>query len=252
MLVDTHCHLDQFTNADAAVQKAADCGVDRIVAVSENPASMTAALALKHQHPQRVLTGLGLHPAWLVQAARPDIDAGLAFMQTHLAEADQVGEVGLDYKWATTPQQQALQDEILSAQFELAATHTKPVNLHSRRCLRQTMEHAIAFHQKTGLNAQLHWFTQSKKLIRTCNEVGVYVSVGPTVLDNPQTQDIALAIADPLLLLETDAPVPIGGQDGHPARTRQVAEKLAELKHWSLAELAERTSANFSRYLGLD
>lgn len=252
MLVDTHCHLDQFADAAATIQEAADHGVDRIVAVSENPASMAAALALKRCHPDRVLAGLGLHPAWLTQATRLDIDAGLNFLQTHLAAADQVGEAGLDHKWATTPTQQALQDEILTAQFELAAAHGKPVNLHSRRCLRQTMERAITFRQKTGLNAQLHWFTQSKKLIRTCNEAGIYVSVGPTVLENSQTQEIALTIADNLLLLETDAPVPIGGSDGHPARTRQVAEKLTELKGWSLQELAERTNANFSRYLGSD
>ena len=249
MLIDTHCHLDQFPDPAAVLEEAAEKGVSRIVAVSESPASMRAVLALKQNHPDRIQAGLGLHPAWITQAASADIDDALAFLAAHLADADELGEVGLDHKWAPAPEQQALQEKVLTAQFDLATTCGKPVNLHSRRCLRQTMERAIAFHRHTGLNAQLHWFTESKKLMHTCNEAGIYVSVGPTVLQNPQTQEVALTISDHLLLLETDAPVPIGGHPGHPARTHQVAEKLAALKNCSLQELADRTSANFTRYL---
>ena len=112
------------------------------------------------------------------------------------------------------------------------------------------MERAIAFHRDTGLNAQLHWFTQSKKLVRICNDEGLYVSAGPSILHAEDAQSVAGAIADDLLLLETDAPVPIGGQPGYPQRTREVAEKLADIKGVSLEELAALTTANFARYLG--
>ena len=248
-LTDTHCHLDQMENPAAVLQEAQAQGVTRVVAVSEAPPSMRAALALKKACGTQVLAGLGLHPAWIVQHGREEIDAGLEFLSSHLGEADEVGEVGLDHKWAETPAQQKWQEEVLAAQFDLAAAFGKPVNLHSRRCLRQVMERAIAFHQKTGLNAQLHWFTQSKKLVRICNQEGIYVSVGPTLLDDPQVQSVALAIADELLLLESDAPVPVGGHPGHPARVRAVAAQLAELKGCSLEAISALTGANFARYL---
>ena len=61
---------------------------------------------------------------------------------------------------------------------------------------------------------------------------------------------VAATVADNLLLLETAAPVPIGGQPGHPSLTRRVAEKLAGVKGVSFEEIAEVTSANFSRYIG--
>ena len=143
-----------------------------------------------------------------------------------------------------------MQADTLARQLELAASSGKPVNLHSRRCLRQVMERAISFHQDTGLNAQLHWFTESKKLIGICNDAGIFVSVGPSVLHQPETLSVAATVADNLLLLETDAPVPIGGQPGHPSLTRRVAEKLAGVKGVSFEEIAEVTSANFSRYIG--
>jgi TatD DNase family protein len=249
MLIDTHCHLDQLPDPAAALAEALAQGVTQVVAVSESADSMSAVLALSEAHPGAVVAGLGLHPAWVSQQAPEEVDAGLQYLAAHLGRAEVLGEVGLDHQWATTQQQQAFQEEILDRQLALAANCAKPANLHSRRCPRQVMERAILFARQTGLNAQLHWFTHSRKLIRQCNDAGIYVSVGPMVLADPQTQEVALAIADELLLIETDAPVPIGGQPNQPARARAVAEKLATLKQCSLEEIAALTTANFRRYL---
>ena len=62
MFVDTHCHLDQFDDAEAVIKAASERGVTRLVVVSEDPESMLRVLELKHQHPTTVLAGLGLHP----------------------------------------------------------------------------------------------------------------------------------------------------------------------------------------------
>ena len=252
MLVDTHCHLNEFDDPDRVVAEAAAAGVSRLVAVAQDADSMRAALELKQRHPEAVLAGLGIHPALVVQRPRQEVEAGLQYLAGELAQADELAEVGLDYKWAQDPTQQGLQNEVLERQLTVAADLGKPVSLHSRRSQRPVMERAVAFTRATGLHAQLHWFTQSRKLIRTCNEEGIFVSVGPTVIDDPQTQEVALTIADPLLLLETDAPISIGGRPGHPSRTREVAEKLAALKGVSLAALAELTTGNFRRYLSPD
>ena len=249
MLVDSHCHLDQLQDPTVVLREAAVRGVARVVAVSENHQSMRAVLGLKERHGDRVLAGLGLHPVWIVRCAGKEIDQALEFLSAHLGDADELGEVGLDHKWARTPQEQRLQEEILERQFTLATACGKPVNLHSRRCPRKVMEKAIAFHRDTGLNAQLHWFTQSKKLVRICNEEEIYISVGPTVIDDPQTQEVACTIADDLLLLESDAPVAVGGRTGHPVQVRAVAEKLAALKGSSWEKIAALSSANFARYL---
>ena len=249
-LVDTHCHLDQFEDPQAVLAVAAAQGVARVVAVSEDPESMQAVLELKRRFPRRVAAGIGLHPAWVVRRARPEIERALSRMAEQADEADLIGEIGLDYKWAGSAEEQALQREILQAQLEIAAACEKPVCLHSRRALRQTLEQAVAFRRRTRLNVQMHWFTHSKKLIRICNEEGIFVSVGPTVVGHGPTQEAAKAIDDGLLLLETDAPVPVQGRKGHPARTREVAEVVAELKGVSWEEIAERTASNFARFTG--
>jgi TatD DNase family protein len=250
MLIDSHCHLDQFADPAAALAAAEEAGVGQVVAVSEGAESMPEVLELKRRFPRQVLAGIGLHPAWVTRVGLEVVEAGLAWLEDHLQEADVLGEVGLDYKWAGSTEQQDLQNEVLTRQFAMAERCGKPVNLHSRRAQRQTMERAVEFHRRTGLNAQLHWFTHSKKLVRICNEEGIYVSVGPTAIHDEQTQGVACEIDGELLLLETDAPVPIGGVQGHPARVRAVAEKLAELRGLEVEELAALTAANAARYLG--
>ena len=250
MLVDTHCHLSQFDNPAGVLQEAAVHGVHEVVMLSEDLESMRAVIALKEALGSAVRYGLGLHPAWVVEQPKAAVEQAVGFLAAHLAAADVLGEVGLDHKWAQTPEAQHWQVDVLERQLALAAACGKPINLHSRRCLRQVMDVAIAFKARTGLNAQLHWFTQSKKLVRSCNAAGVYISVGPTVLGDEQTQAVALEIADELLLLETDAPVRIGDHPGHPQTLRLVAEKMAELKGCSWEEVAARSTENFRRYLG--
>lgn len=247
-LSDTHCHLDQLP--EAAIDEAAAVGVTCLVAVGQELSSMQAALDLAARHPGRVLAGLGIHPCNVTDRGEADLAPDLELLESRAADAAVIGETGLDHKHATTDEQQAEQQRLLERHFAIAAAHGKPVNLHSRRCLRQTMEAAIAFHRDTGLNAQMHWFTQSKKLVRICNDEGIYVSAGPTVLHDEQAADIAAEIDDDLLLLESDAPVRIRGVEGHPRRVRDVAEKLAERRGVELHTLAARLADNLRRYLG--
>ena len=149
--VDTHYHLDQFDDAEAVIKAASERGVTRLVVVSENPESMLRVLELKHQHPTTVLAGLGLHPVWVVR--NPDMVQGaLEQLEEILPQADELGEVGLDYKWATERVDQLLQEEVLARQLNLAAVMPNR-SICARRCLRQTMEQAVAFRRNTGLSA---------------------------------------------------------------------------------------------------
>jgi TatD DNase family protein len=249
MLVDTHCHLYQIADTEAAVRRAEGQGVRRIVVVSEDAASMRKALDLKGRF-EGVMAGLGLHPALVNRMPAEEVAAGMAFLRAHLGEADVLGEAGLDFKVLERPEDEAFQRGLLQEQFEAARVAKKPVNLHSRRALRETLEEAVRFRRETGLNAQMHWFTQSKKLVRLACAQGVYVSVGPSVLDRPDVQEVVKAIADDLLLFETDSPVPFGEAESEPAWVRRVAERVAEVRGADFETLAGRVAENFERFLG--
>ncbi|MFP6592175.1 MAG: TatD family hydrolase [Candidatus Latescibacterota bacterium] len=246
-LSDTHCHLEQLDAG--ALDEAAAAGVTTIVAVAQDAGSMRAVLDLASRFPGRVLPGLGIHPCTVTDRGLEALAPDLTLLTERAADAAVIGETGLDHKWAVSAAQQAEQERLLERHFEIAESHRKPVNLHSRRCLRRTLERAIAFHRATGLAAQMHWFTESKKLIRICNDEDIFVSAGPTVVGDEQAAAAACEIADDLLLLESDAPVSVGGRPGHPRRVREVAEKLAVLRGVTLEALAAQLASNLRRYL---
>ena len=247
---DAHCHLDQLEHPEQVLQKARAAGVDRLLAVSEGLDSSRKNLALKAQYPDQVLAGLGIHPMFSVSLSPEEAEEGLAFLEKHLAEADVLGEVGLDYKWARTEEERAFQNDLLTRMFQMAAASGKPVNLHSRYAQRQTLERAVAYKRDTGLPALMHWFTASKKLIKICAEEGIFVSVGPSVLFEGPTGEVCLHIPDHLVLVETDSPVPFGGAPAEPAWAARVCRKLAELRGADPPAFEKQLNENFDRYLG--
>jgi Tat protein secretion system quality control protein TatD with DNase activity len=168
-----------------------------------------------------------------------------------MSEADVLGEVGLDYKYAKSPEDKAHQNAVLSRLLNAAGRAGKSINLHSRWAQRPTLEAAVAYKRTWGLNALMHWFTSSKKLIRICAEEKIFVSVGPSILLDGPACEVCLHIPDPLLLVETDSPVPFGGEPAEPAWAYRVLERLSVLRGRELSELAEDLNENFDRYLHL-
>ncbi|MBI2568561.1 MAG: TatD family hydrolase [Candidatus Schekmanbacteria bacterium] len=248
-LVDAHCHLSDLDDIDAVVSAVRTAGIDRIVAISMDLPSMRRVLELHRQFPDLVLAGLGHHPAIAVTATDDERRACRTFAREHAAEADLIGEVGLDYFHARTEASQGQQRAELEAYLSVAADARLPVNLHSRRATRATVEVAIDFTRQTGLGALLHWFTHSAKLARQCAAAGVYISVGPSLISGAEQRKVCASIERALLLLETDSPQPFAGEPATPLWLPRVAAAVAEIWGCELEEVAETTRVNFGRYL---
>jgi TatD DNase family protein len=244
-----HAHVHQLPDPAAALLRARDRGVATVLSATERPAEAAAVLALARRFPDQVILAAGLHPATAVLLGQADAREELRALDDALRSAAAVGEIGLDFKYARTDAQKALQREMLDAQLEQAARRGLPVQLHSRRAERQTMEAAVRFTEETGLPALLHWFTHSRKLISVTNDRGVFVSVGPSVLFDESSRKVAALIRPDRLLLETDCPVPIGGIENEPARAADVAEEVARLRGMSPAELSVCVEGNLRAYL---
>lgn len=251
MIPDAHCHLDQLPDPEQAVREAEAAGVGPILAVSMDASSAEILLRLSAKFPGMVLAGIGLHPS-LVPEMTPERQAEqLRRLEALVPHADFVGEVGLDFKDAVGEVERGRQREALDRQLGWAAAHRLPVNLHSRRADREVLNAAIAFHDRTGLGALLHWFTHSKKLARLCAEQGIFISPGPSVLVDPRTAEVAREIADRILLVETDSPVEYGAEGpARPAWAARVVQRLAELRGSSAESLTTLLMANLDRYLG--
>jgi TatD DNase family protein len=250
LIPDVHCHLESLADADAAVEEAEAHGVGPIVAVGMRADSSTRSLALRDRHRGRVLAAVGLHPSEIPGLSDIDLERELEFVRDALPAADVLGEVGLDYKDATDAVQRARQMVALRRQMEWAAALRKPVTVHCRRAEADVLGVCAAFATQTTI--ELHWFTHSVKLARRCAALGLYISAGPSILEDARQAAVAAAIDPAWLLIETDSPVEFGGEPARPAWAVRVASRLAELHGQPETVLSTWVGGNTHRWLQRD
>lgn len=97
----------------------------------------------------------------------------------------------------------------------------------------------------------MHCFTESWDVARRAMDLNFYISFSGIVTfkNAVELQDVARRVPLERMLIETDspylAPVPFRGKRNDPSKVRHVAEKIADLRGISVAEVQERTTANF-------
>ncbi|MCB2186796.1 MAG: TatD family hydrolase [Deltaproteobacteria bacterium] len=237
-MIDTHAHLEGLPDPRAALARAWGAGVRAVVAVAMDRQAGQEALALAASEP-RVWPAVGLHP-WRVTAE--ELEAELAFVAAELPRAVALGEVGLDYKLKVPKD---LQKAALAAQLDLAWAHGKPALVHCRFSETRVLE-ALA---RAGVRAVFHWFAAPPLLERVVAE-GHYISATPAVATSPPHRQAVAACPLDRLLLETDTPVEHAGRPTGPDRVTEACRLVAELRGFSPAAIARRTTANALTFLG--
>ncbi|MHB8301734.1 MAG: TatD family hydrolase [Acidobacteriaceae bacterium] len=268
MLVDSHAHLDSDRYAEdreAMLVRARQAGVETVLAVGigDGPGTMHRALELGREYASnpdmpQIVASAGIHPheAELADAAALERLDALAGEPEIVA----VGEIGLDYFYDHSPRE--VQVRVFVDQMDIAAAHKLPILIHCRASADSTNAWDDALdilHQhwrSTGLGGVLHCFAGEQKHAKHAMDMGFLVSFAGNITF-PKAQpvrDVAAKIPADRLLVETDAPflspVPYRGQRNEPARVRNVAEKLAEVRGVDYETMALTTTENFHRFFG--
>jgi len=219
-VIDTHAHLDMCEDPDAAVDRAREAGVTRILTVGTEPASWQVALDLAGRH-EGVQAILGVHPH---NAAG---GAGLDELRTLLSDERVVGvgETGLDFYRDYAPRD--AQISLFEAELDLAAETEKPVVVHARAADEETARALERF----GGTVVLHCFS-SPRLLPIALERGYYVSfAGNVTYKNASELRVAAAqVPTDRILAETDTPyLPPQARRGKPNEPAYVVHTLAAL-----------------------
>ena len=267
MLIDSHCHLDDYEDLPAVLAAAREAGVGRLLAIGigDGPDTMHRALEFAHRYPE-VFASAGIHP----QEAHRANAVALAELEALAADPRclAVGEIGLDYYHVENPDP-AVQTAALVAQMGIAARAGKPITIHCRtselagRKVQARFEHRDAWEDllvhiadhwtPTGLPGIMHCFSGNTDQARRSLSAGFFLSFAGnlTYPGSLTIQEVARTAPADRILVETDAPflapVPLRGQRNAPAHVRRTAEFLAGLRHVPPAEIEEQTTANFLR-----
>jgi TatD DNase family protein len=246
-VIDTHAHLDALDDPAAAVARAREAGVTRILTIGTNVEMCRQALAFAERHDE-VYAILGIHPhaaAEVDESAVPEVRQ----MLDH-PRAVAVGEIGLDYyrDYAPRDSQRDLFDRLLA----VAADTGKPVVIHTRAADADTLAALAGF----GGNVVLHCFSSSP-LLPVALERGYYVSFAGNVTF-PKASDLRIAatqVPRDRLLAETDtpylAPQPVRGRRNEPAYVVHTLAALAEARGDDPAELEAQIEMNATAAFGL-
>jgi TatD DNase family protein len=246
-VIDTHAHLDALDDADAAVARARDRGVTKILTVGTSVEGCRTALELSGRH-DGVGAILGIHPHEAGSATEADVDEVRALLGDPRAVA--VGETGLDYfrDYAPHDAQRRLFDRLLGVAADLG----KAVVIHTRAADEDTVA-ALAGFEGTVV---LHCFS-SPQLLPVALERDYYVSFAGNVT-YPKATDLrgaARLVPRERLLAETDcpylAPQPVRGQRNEPANVVHTLATLAETRGEDVGELERQVEANAAEAFGL-
>ena len=270
MLVDSHVHLDHSRydeDREAVLDRAWAAGVRTLlsIGIGDGPATMHQALELARRYRNRpdapkIYASAGIHPQ---EAALGDQSA-LDQLNALLGEPEVIacGEIGLDYYHAENPPR-AVQQRVFSQQMEVAAARKQPILIHCRPgtalgegmdAWADTLEQLEAEWRPTGLGGVLHCFTGEPEHARRALDLGFLISFAGnlTYPSAAPLREIARTLPLGSLLVETDgpflAPVPDRGKRNEPAFVVRTAAQLAEVRGLATLELAEVTSANFTRF----
>jgi TatD DNase family protein len=248
MLIDTHTHLylNQFDeDRHDMITRAQAEGITRFYLPGIDSAHIESMLALEAAYPQVCFAMPGLHPC----SVGEQVETELAIVKKQLDEARKwcaIGEIGLDLYWDKTFFEQ--QKYAFRQQIQWAKAYNLPIVIHSRDATDECIE-IVASEKDERLQGVFHCFGGSLEQAQRIMELDFYMGIGGVLTFKKAGLDLVVKdIPLEYIVLETDAPylapVPYRGKRNESAYLRLVAEKLAEVKGASLAEIADVTSVN--------
>lgn len=246
-LIDTHTHIydHQFSlDRNETVQRALEAGVKMMFLPNVDASTIAPMLELHEQYPDCTRVMMGLQP----EEVKEDYKEVLSQMEKELERGIYVGvgEVGLDFYWDATYENQQL--DAFETQLDWAKQLGLPLSIHCRNAF-DKMVKILEKKQDGGLRGIMHCFTGTEEEAKAYLGLGFHLGLGGvTTYKNCGVKDYLPNLPLDRIVLETDAPylapVPCRGKRNESAFLVHTAQKIAEIRQIPLEELAVASTSN--------
>ena len=242
-IIDSHVHLnsERFDEDRDEVLKRIEENLDFVVNIGYDLESSEISVDYANKY-SFVYATIGFHPDE-IEGYSDEAEKKLEELAKN-KKVLAIGEIGLDYHWMTRPKEE--QWEIFRRQLRLARKLNKPVVIHTREAMEDTINILNEFPDITGI---LHCYPGSVETAKRMID-RFYLGIGGvlTFKNARKLVDVVTDIPIEKLVIETDcpymAPTPYRGQRNEPIYTEEVAKKIAELKNISYDEVVRITNEN--------
>jgi len=223
MLIDTHCHIDQFTSPEEMVR---ECGKNaiRVIAVTNLPSHFAVA-ADRLRGNTFVSAALGIHPLFATKGVRE-----LTAFKRMVPHVNFIGEIGLDFT-RLGASSKSIQEHVFEEILIAIKDRPRFITLHSRGAEAAALEGL----RKHGIKAAVfHWFSGSVNDLNQVFADGHFVSINPAMLSSASGRQVIAHAPPDRILVESDGPfAKFQGKPCDPMNVSVVYEALAG--HWSVS-----------------
>ena len=236
MLIDTHCHLDEYEDIDNIINFDGfmiTSGCDR--------KSNEKVLELVEKY-DNIYGTLGIHPECVDTVSEDDYK----FIEDNLSNKKIVGigEIGLDYHYEGFAKEKQI--NVFKRQLDIASKYNKPVVVHSRDAIADTYN----ILKEYNIKGCIHCFSSSLEMAREIIKLGYKIGIGGVVTfkNGKRIQEIVENIDLSNILIETDSPYlspePFRGKRNEPKNVYYVAKKISEIKGVDISYVLDVTNNN--------
>ncbi|MGL5520582.1 MAG: TatD family hydrolase [Cetobacterium sp.] len=242
-LVDTHCHLDneKFDEDRSEVIERIKENLEFCVNIGYDLASSKKSLELAKEY-DFIYAVIGVHPIDIAEYTE-EVEKELEILGKN-PKVVAIGEIGLDYHWMTEPKE--VQQERFKRQLELAERLNKPVVIHTRDAMEDTVNILKEYPNITGV---IHCYPGSLETAKQLVD-RFYLGIGGTLTFKNSKKAVEVVKDIPLdrIVIETDCPYltpePFRGKRNEPIYVEYVAKKIAEIKEISVEDVTKVTTEN--------
>ena len=245
MFTDTHCHIykEYYENIEEVLKNAKKSNVNRMINNGCDKKSNEEVLELTKNY-ENIYGAIGIHPENIEEYKEED----LKWIEENLKQSKiiAIGEIGLDYHY--TKENKTEQIKLLERQLKIAEQYHLPVIIHSREATEDTIN-TLKKYKVTGV---IHSFSGSLETAKIYIKMGYLLGInGVITFKNSKLKEVIKEIPLENIILETDSPYltpePFRGKKNEPARIKEIAEFICDLKGISLEDLTTITNHNIKR-----
>ena len=249
-MIDSHCHLDHeplLSDLSNIIKRSKNVGIKKLLTISTSLESFTRVKNIINKD-EIIFGTIGIHPH--------ETNQNLVSSKIIVKNFNEnikiigIGETGLDFYYNNSDRNRQIKsfNEHIKASIETNA----PLIIHSRNAEDDTFE-ILNRYKNDNLKILMHCFTGSKIFAEKLLNLNAFFSASGiiTFKNSKELQEIFQFLPLNKILIETDspflAPVPNRGKKNEPSFIDYTAQKLAELKNISKAELIKITTDNFNK-----
>jgi len=195
--IDAHCHIDMLS--DEELDAALALGVTAMVVNGvDTPSNISVLNSLSRNG---IFAALGIHPEKAISIKEDELEYNINMIKENRSVIKAIGEIGLDYTYAKTEKERERQKEVFRRFVQLAIELGKPVSVHSREAIDDTLE---ILEREGPKLAHLHFFEGGAVHAKKAESLGFMISVPP--LHSTKRMEAIEKISIDNLMAETDSP----------------------------------------------